>query len=220
MKYKAIIFDMDGTIIKSEQLWKDATTHTLKRRNVTISEEVSVMIETEFTGRDMRTVCTIIKERFNLTEHVDDLIIEKAATALKLVAHHVIFMEGFADFHKKITTLGLPTALATNAQSAFVHATDAKLNLKQFFGEHIYHINHVNNIGKPNPDIYLHAAKMLGIDPKECIAIEDSAAGLKAARTAGMYCIGFDEIGRPDQMHEAHLVVNKYEEIDLRILHE
>lgn len=68
---------------------------------------------------------------------------------------------------------------------------------------------------KPYPDLYLHAAAQLGIDPEECIAIEDSATGLAAAKSAGMFCIGINTAKKPETLSEAHMIIDTYDQIDL-----
>ncbi len=108
--------------------------------------------------------------------------------------------------------------IATNANDATLAITQQCLLLNSFFDNHVYGISCVNNVGKPNPAIYLHAAHQLGIDPHECIAIEDSANGIRAAQQAGMFCIGITTSGNPYQTEKAHLVVDSYKEIPLKEL--
>jgi len=90
-----------------------------------------------------------------------------------------------------------------------------KTPLRDYFNEHIYTINTVNLQYKPNPDIYLHAAKMLGVEPRHCIAIEDSSSGIKAAKAAGMYCIGINTGKNRDILKQADEIVECFSEIDL-----
>ena len=89
--------------------------------------------------------------------------------------------------------------------------------LKDFFEDHIYTVSHVKH-HKPSPDIFIHAAKQLGVEPHLCIAIEDTATGLKAAKDAGMFCIGINTGNNKHALKEAHLIVDGYHEIDLPAL--
>ena len=79
-------------------------------------------------------------------------------------------------------------------------------------------MDHVNRAYKPKPDVYLHAAKMLETDPCDCIAIEDSPSGIKAAKAAGMFCIGINTGKNRDNLKEADLIVECYSEIDIENL--
>ena len=122
------------------------------------------------------------------------------------------------EFHAQARSLGLKIGLATNADDPTLHLTNKLLNLEQFFGMHMYNITHVNFVGKPDPKIYLHTAQQLEVDPTECFVVEDSAHGIKAAKGAGMYCIGINSSGKPEQTQEADLIINGYHEIELLTL--
>ena len=151
-------------------------------------------------------------------DSVEILMKEKAAIACQLYETGICFIDGFPEFYKKAAEIPLKMAIATNATIQTMEITDKSLNLSQYFGKHLYTINHVNNIGKPNPAIYLYAAKQLGIDPKQCIAIEDSGHGILAAKTAGMFCIGINTGKDLEKIKNADLTVECYEDINLTAL--
>ena len=78
----------------------------------------------------------------------------------------------------------------------------------------------VNKVCKPNPDIFLHAAKSIGVDPKDCIVIEDSVHGIQAAKAAGMYCIAINTGNDRHLLGQADEIVDCYKQIDLdKLLH-
>jgi len=218
MKYKAIIFDMDGTIIDTHHIWDKANRQLLAKRGIQLSEHDAQELGKLLSGRAMTECCRLIKEYFNLADDLADLIKEKAEHADDLYAEGICFIEGFKEFHNKVVTLNLKVGLATNATDETVALTDKTLNLKQFFGEHIYNITHVNNQFKPNPALYLHAAKQLGLHPSECIAIEDSTHGIKAAKDAGMLCIGINTAKKPERIQESDFIIDEYHEIRLEEL--
>lgn len=215
MKYKAIIFDMDGTIIDTEHIWKQARTDLITSRGVTLTPELEYELEIRTHGIALNQSCAIIKELALLSDEVHALVAEKSKRACDLYVTHVRFINGFLDFHKKVIDLELKIGLATNADDQTVQVTNERLNLRALFGRHMYNITSVNFVGKPDPAIYLHTAKQLGLDPQDCIAIEDSAGGIKAARAAGMFCIGINTSKRPELLKEAHMIIDGYHEIDL-----
>lgn len=88
------------------------------------------------------------------------------------------------------------------------------LKIERFFDKHIYNVSRVNNI--PDPILYLYTAKQLNINPAQCIAIEDSAHGIKAAKSAGMYCIGINTAGNYEQLKESDIIVDSYSDINLK----
>lgn len=215
MKYQAIIFDMDGTIIATEHVWAQATQQVIANRGYQMDNEQKNKIKSHFIGLGLPQSCRLIKEITQTDDTIEHIMEEKIAIAHQFYQQGICFIEGFPAFHKKVTAIPLKTAVATNATQALMATMNATLNLHNFFGEHLYTINHVNNKGKPDPAIYLYAANQLGIDPTACIAIEDSAHGIAAAKAAGMFCIGINTSNQPEQVKEAHLIIYSYDQIDL-----
>ena len=125
------------------------------------------------------------------------------------------FIPGFVQFHQQLAPHNLKSGIATNASKETAELTDKILNLRQFFGEHIYNVSHVNFANKPDPALYLHAAQKLCVDPLECIAIEDSTHGVTAAKGAGMYCIGINTARNHQALQQADIIVDHYNQIDL-----
>jgi len=218
MNYRAIIFDMDGTIVDTENLWRQASRTIISNRGYVLSEQEELLLQESLPGIGLFNSCKLIKDVIKTDDSVEILMKEKAAIACQLYETGICFIDGFPEFYKKAAEIPLKMAIATNATIQTMEITDKSLNLSQYFGKHLYTINHVNNIGKPNPAIYLYAAKQLGIDPKQCIAIEDSGHGILAAKTAGMFCIGINTGKDLEKIKNADLTVECYEDINLTAL--
>lgn len=215
MDYKAIIFDLDGTIVDTEKIWLQATRQLIERRGVIYSDELDTELQNNIHGLALHKSCTFIKQILGFNDHLEDLMREKAHLAHQLYHQGIGFVDGFPEFHKKIVIYNLKYAIATNADDATLEHTKEVLNLPHYFGEHIYGISCVNHVCKPDPAIYLHAAEQLAINPQECIAIEDSAHGIAAARSAGMLCIGINTSKNKQQLSQAHHIVDTYHDIQL-----
>lgn len=218
MKFKAIVFDMDGTIIDTEGIWKSATYDLITSRGIVLEKGYEVELEKKIKGLAMHKSIAIIKDMFKLEDEIEHLIIEKKRRANQRYEEGITFIKGFEQFHKQATALGIKTGLATNATDCTLAIATKKMQLDRFFGKHLYNISHVNNVCKPDPALYLYAANQLDVAPEECIAIEDSAHGIQAAVSAGMYCLGINTAQNREHLKQSHQIIEGYHEIDLNTL--
>lgn len=215
MSYKAIIFDLDGTIINTENIWHQASHELIETHAPLLGKAEKKHLFTSIHGLALHQSCRLIKEVAQIDLPVEVLMQEKSARAHELYQKEVRFIRGFVTFHKQLQRMHLKSGIATNATPETAELTDKMLNLRRFFGEHIYNVAHVNYQNKPNPALYLFAAQQLEVDPHYCIAIEDSAHGIAAAKSAGMYCIGINTAKNPAQLAAADRIVDHYRDINL-----
>lgn len=205
---------MDGTIINTEGVWERATEKLLHMKKVQPTPEQRALIEKQAHGLHLRQNCKILKDVLKLEEDIETLVQELTALGDQSYQQSVTFIDGFTDFHAQLSTYRLKSGVATNAVDSTVEITKKTLNLENYFGEHIYNISHVAR-PKPDPDIYLHTAQQLNCQPAHCVVIEDSANGIKAAKAAGMFCIGINTSKKPEALKEANFIIDSYDEISL-----
>lgn len=218
MNYKAIIFDMDGTIVDTDFIWDEATKRLIESKGVPFTPELEAELHVKIKGLATHRSCQLIKDITCIQDPVEDLIREKSRIASELYKGGIKFIPGFIEFHEKVLLKNLKTGVATNADDLTLKTTDDVLQLRRFFGEHLYNISCVGMVCKPDPALYMHAAEKLNVDPVDCIAIEDSPNGIRAAKLAGMKCIGINTGKNRAILHEADLIVEGYDEIDLGAL--
>jgi len=218
MKFQGLIFDLDGTIIDTADIWKKATRELIESYGVKVTDEMSEELERQLCGINIQTSCTILKKEFSLNNSVENLVEEKNERACSLYRSGMKFVEGFEQFFKNVSSRNLKMGVATSSTRKALNTAKAQLNLEGFFGQHIYDIACVDNIAKPDPAIFLYAAKKIGVDPESCFAIEDSPSGVSAAKNAGMFCIGINTAGVPDKITHADMVIDSYDQIDLEKL--
>lgn len=218
MKYKAIIFDMDGTIVDSNGIWQQVTRELIAKYGIEIDLKELAAIEGELRGLALHASVAHLKQAAKIEHDVEKLIQEKQERAIELMRESLTFIDGFENFHKRTQDEALKVGIATNADDETLGVAINNLELDKYFGEHIYGISQVGNKHKPSPDIFLYTAQKLGVKPEECVVIEDSHHGVQAAVSAGMFCIGINTGKDKAALHKAHLVIDHYDEICLKKL--
>jgi beta-phosphoglucomutase-like phosphatase (HAD superfamily) len=213
-KVKAIIFDMDGTIINTEQAWKNVTIDVLKARGFTTFTPEQEMFLDSLSGTSLPIAVDKLKQFFNLPHPTEELIEHKIQLARHYLSQDVFFIEGFESFHKRLQTIALPTSIATNASPETLIQMEQKLKLSQFFGKNLYCSADVGFKAKPDPAVFLHAAQQLGAMPNECIVFEDSIPGFQAAKAAGMRCIAIKNNINKHFLDQVTNAINSYHEAE------
>ncbi len=209
---KAIIFDLEGVIIDTENtVWDQAATIFLVNHGKVYNREKTKHL---LMGRNLQEGIAILKKQYGFSGDNQKLVQERRAIVKRLFGQNVNFMPGFMNFYQSVVDK-FSLAIATSLERPLLTLVDKRLNLSKLFGGHVYSIADVNYIGKPSPDVFLYAAKKLGVAPNECLVIEDSPNGIEAAKKAGMYSVGITNTVDAQKLQGADLVVNTYSDIKL-----
>lgn len=183
--FKAVIWDLDGTLIDSAGYHWEAWQSVMAAEKFLLSYEDYVA---DFGKRNAEIL------RGRLGDHLTDLEIERISTAKeeeyrRLVrARGLELLPGAAHWLETLRTEGVRQALGTSAPRGNIDAVFAALDIGRFF-DAVMSSEEVER-GKPFPDVFLAAARKLGLEPVDCIVIEDAPAGIEAARRAGMFAVG------------------------------
>ncbi len=175
----AIVFDLDGLMFNTEDLYREALQELVTRRG----HEYSQALYDAMMGRPAVVALQILIDRLRLTDTVEQLAEESLAMVMGLLDHKAAPMPGLLDLLDALERRGLPKAIATSSNRFFVRRLLGQFELESRFAfiltaEDVVH-------GKPHPEIYLTAARRFDLPPQRMLVLEDSATGCKAAVEAG-----------------------------------
>jgi beta-phosphoglucomutase family hydrolase len=207
---KAVIFDMDGVIIDSEPFQLIICLKLFKDLNINITEDEY----NTFTGVSNTSMWTTLKNKYGMKETVSELVkLQTEAYINYLEANEEKPIPGVVEILEGLKNNNIKIALASSSPMEGIRLVIDKFQISDYFQAVISGENLKR--GKPAPDIFLNAAKMLKVEPEYCTVIEDSNHGVNAAKAAGMKCIGFQNPNSGNQyLEEADLIVNSMEELN------
>jgi len=176
---QAAVFDLDGLLVNTEELYQHVGSELLRRRGKTFGTDLLDAM----MGRPPAVSLAIMIEWHGLADTVETLAAETGAIFAGLLDERLEPMPGAVDLVGALAGRGLPRAVATSSGPAFAHDVLGRVGLLDRFAFVLTSADVVN--GKPDPEIYLAAAARLGVDPAAMIVFEDSHNGCRAAVAAG-----------------------------------
>ena len=206
MAIEAVISDLDGTLVDSERVYLAAT------RAVLAPALIEDAIYETWIGRGgfsewIETTYGVARAGFRVR------VLEEFVRALELDTAPAI--DGASELLASLTARGLPLAVASQSSHALIEASLRAAKLAHHFAV-VASVQDVGNVGKPAPDVYLHAASRLSVPPAACLAIEDSVVGVRSALAAGMRVVQSRGTSFPAPPQPGvHAVIESLREFDL-----
>ncbi len=208
---KAFIFDMDGVIVDTQKTHTEALVQTFAAYGVSVAAEELV----PFAGTKRGTALKAVAEKRGLSLPIDELCEKKDQIFNEMIEQTALTaIDGIPELLEALQDAGVKTAIASSSGEAFIALVVDRLGIRSCFDALIS--GQALPESKPNPAIYRLAARTLGVDPKDCVVLEDAAMGVAAAKGAGMRCIGFRNLHSGVQdLSAADLIVDDIRAIEL-----
>jgi len=180
---QAVVFDLDGLMFNTEDLYQQVGGEVLSRRGKKFDDELL----DQMMGRQSHVALQIMIDWHQLDDTADGLAAESMEIMFKILPAQLKPMPGLLDLLSNLEVAGLPKAIATSSSRLFVTRVLRQFDLESRFSfvltaEDIAH-------GKPAPDVYLLAAEKHGFEPQQVMVLEDSQIGCRAAVAASTYAV-------------------------------
>ncbi len=183
-KVKAVIFDLDGTLVDSEPNYSKADDVLLGEYGIpALSEEM----KKKYVGIGTLEMMEDVKEIYGMNESIDILVAKKNQYYLEIAKKNTIVFPEMYRFLQFLKENNYPLAIASGSSSEIIDIILTITNLREYF-DVIVSADEVAK-GKPAPDVFWEAAKRLDVPFENCLVMEDSVHGVEAAKSASMYCM-------------------------------
>ena len=212
---KTVIFDMDGVIVDTEPIHHYAYNQHFKQLNIDVSPEMYAT----FTGNSTKNIFERLKVQFNLSDDVPTLVETKRNLFNEAFdsKEDLYLLDGVEDLIKDLYQNGMQLVLASSSATVTINKIFNRFGLHQYFTHIVSGEDFPKS--KPHPAIFQHAAFLAETLPENCIVIEDSTNGIKAAKAAGIYCIGYDSFHSKMQDYSmADRVISNFVELSFETI--
>ena len=215
--YKGILFDMDGVLVDSEPLFHKAVNIMVERCGAApITEEEN---NRYLLGTTVEETWVRVKELRDVPQTPAELLAGYNEVVKEVLRSDLVPRPGVRALIAETQRRGLPIAVASSSLREWVDLKLSVIGLTDAFNVKLGGDDIEN--GKPAPDIYIKAARLIGLEATECVAIEESPIGLAAASSSGAYTIcTLTDSTRHLDLSAAHVIIENLEEFDYSLLAE
>ncbi len=208
MTHRAVIWDLDGVLVDTGELHYRSWSQALPAFGLSMTRD---LFQATF-GMNNAGILTVLLGRKPEPELVQRVSDSKEDTFRAAARGHVQPLPGVKDWLARLRAAGFRQAIGSSAPPANIEVLVDELGLREYFDALI---SGFDLPGKPDPAVFLKAAQALGVSPERCVVVEDSVAGIEAARRAGMTCIAVATTNSPDALGAADLVVARLDALPL-----
>lgn len=210
---KAIIFDMDGVLVDSEPIIYEAARRMFGEHRVTVSKEDFK----PFVGAGENKYLGGVAEKYEIQLDIEEVKARTYEIYEEIAKGRLEALLGVHDFISKARAKGLKLAIASSADRVKIDINLREIALPpETFDAIISGLDVVNK--KPDPEIFLTAAKKLCIAPSDCLVVEDAVNGVAAAKAAGMRCLGLTTSFTAEDLAAADWIAGTLADVDKEVL--
>lgn len=212
---QTVIFDMDGVIVDTEPVHHYAYVQHFKQLNIEVSPEMYA----SFTGNSTKNIYERLKETYNLAQDVQTLVETKRNLFNDAFdsKEDLYLLDGVEDLIKDLYTNGMQLVLASSSANVTIERIFDRFNLHHYFTHKVSGEDFPKS--KPHPAIFLKAAELAQTPVENCIVIEDSTNGIQAAKSANIYCVGYDSFhSKLQDYSKADRVITHFNELDFSVI--
>ncbi len=202
---KAVIFDLDGTLIDNNSYHRETWEKYLEKIGKTISEEE---FNANMNGRTNEDAIKYIYGKDISPEESLKHTLDKEALYREIYKPFIKPVPGLIDFLERLKSKNISMAIATSGIQPNIDFMFENIPIKKYF-DVVVNSSHIKK-GKPDPEIYLKVASLLHISPKYSLVFEDATVGIKSAKAAGMKVIAVATTQPKEELGEADIIVDDY----------
>jgi len=205
MMIKAIIFDLDGTLIDSMGLWRQVDEDFLTQRGIEVPGDLFDHLP---QGNSFINTAQYFKDRFDLSESVEEIMFIWTDMVSRQYAQSVQLKPGAAYLLRRLKGAGIKIGLGTSNSWRLAELSLTFNKVWDLFDVVVSGDMHLR--GKPYPDIFLKCAERLAIGPRHCIVVEDTLTGVQAGKAAGMHVIAIDDPDSFEQLEQIKVLADVF----------
>lgn len=206
---KAVIFDMDGVLVDNSSIHLESFIIFCKKHKIEMNEEILK----PYFGMGNDEIIPAIFGREMDKEEIDRLADEKEEVYRDIFIARIKPHKGLVAMLDALKERGVKIAVGSSGISKNVNFVLEKCGISSYF-DAIANGDMIKN-AKPDPEVFLLASKLMGIEPKDCVVFEDSFAGVKAARSAGMKVIALTTTYSKDEHKDYDYIIDDFTQIDV-----
>ncbi len=213
---KAVIFDFDGLLVNTEELRLISFQRLLKKYKKKFKRQDYLL---SMLSRHPLSTSAFLKEKYQLDVGLEKLHKERLEIFDELFHKKLVFKKGAFELIIKLRDKSIKCAIATGRRRYYIDDALSMLGVAKHFQVVVSPEDLIKSEGKPDPEIYLIAAEKLGVEPCECLVLEDAPHGIEAAKAAGMKAIYVPDARFVDTFHEkADLILKNMHELTDEVL--